>query len=58
MINSRNRYVITYNGEIYNFRELRSNLSKLGYLFRSDTDSEVLLEAFNEWGINILNKLN
>src|SRR5690242_17139685 len=41
---------ITYNGEIYNFREIRSDLSKLGWTFRSQTDTEVVLSAFCQWG--------
>lgn len=52
------RYIITYNGEIYNFRELKTELSALGYLFHSTGDSEVLLSAFSEWGIDALLRLN
>jgi asparagine synthase (glutamine-hydrolysing) len=52
------RYLLTYNGEIYNFRELRLQLSALGHQFRSQGDSEVLLEAFAEWGTDVLPKLN
>jgi len=43
------RWLITYNGEIYNYRELRSELSTKGYAFRSRTDTEVLLYAIAEW---------
>lgn len=52
------RYVITYNGEIYNFHELKADLSARGHLFHSSGDSEVLLTAFAEWGLDALRKLN
>ncbi len=45
------RYVIAYNGEAYNYRSLRRELSRLGAGFRSDCDTEVILAAFEEWGI-------
>ena len=52
------RYVLTYNGEIYNFQELKADLSARGHLFHSSGDSEVLLTAFLEWGLSALCKLN
>jgi asparagine synthase (glutamine-hydrolysing) len=52
------RYVITYNGEIYNFRELKAQLSARGHRFHSSGDSEVLLTAFAEWGLGALERLN
>ena len=52
------RYVLIYNGEIYNFQELRLELEALGHQFRSRTDSEVLLEGFAEWGLGVLDRLN
>ena len=44
------RYIITFNGEIFNYLELRAELSSMGYEFRSQTDTEVLLNAYKYWG--------
>jgi asparagine synthase (glutamine-hydrolysing) len=52
------RYWITYNGEIYNYLELRSELEKLGFNFISKTDTEVILAAYVEWGLECLNHFN
>ena len=52
------RFIITYNGEVYNFKELRMQLEVLGYQFHSNTDTEVVLYAYAEWGHKSLNKLN
>ena len=53
------RYVLVYNGELYNFRPLRQTLQSLGHGFRSDSDTEVLLEAIAQWGITeALQRLN
>lgn len=49
---------ITYNGEIYNFQEVRRELEGLGYGFRSNTDTEVIANAYVEWGIECLQRLN
>jgi asparagine synthase (glutamine-hydrolysing) len=52
------RYSVTFNGEIYNYRELRRDLTARGHVFRTDTDTEVLLAAFAEWGVDCLTRLN
>lgn len=58
MISSDHRYVLSYNGEVYNFRELRAELEARGYWFRSKTDSEVVLNALAEWGLAALGRFN
>ena len=58
MISPDHRYVLSYNGEIYNFKELRIELEAAGYWFRSQTDSEVVLHAFAEWGPECVNRFN
>jgi asparagine synthase (glutamine-hydrolysing) len=50
------RLHITYNGEIYNFREIRLELMKLGYEFKSDSDTEVILASYLEWGTSCVRK--
>lgn len=52
------RYWICYNGEIYNFIELRNELVALGHAFRSQSDTEVLLAAYHTWGVDCLHRLN
>ena len=49
---------ISYNGEIYNFKDLRSELKKLGHVFNSNTDTEVIIYAYIEWGIDCIKKFN
>src|SRR5688500_6068803 len=58
MLSHNGRYVLTYNGEIYNYRELREQLRSLGHQFRTGTDAEVLLAAITEWGWNAMDHLN
>jgi asparagine synthase (glutamine-hydrolysing) len=48
--------VIVYNGEIYNYKEIRMHLKLLGHSFISKTDTEIILHAFYEWGINCVTK--
>jgi len=52
------RYAISYNGEIYNFQELRTELETLGHRFHSKSDTEVALAAYAEWGLKALDKFN
>ncbi len=52
------RYVITFNGEIYNFLEIRNELIALKYRFQSESDTEVILAAYQEWGAACLSKFN
>lgn len=49
---------LTYNGEIYNYIELREELKELGYIFETDGDTEVFLKAYHCWGVESFNKFN
>lgn len=57
MVSSDGRLVITFNGEIYNYRELRAGLEKKGYHFRSSSDTEVLLQLYADKGAEMLHDL-
>lgn len=54
----KGRYSITYNGEIYNYIELRQELHEKGYEFKTSTDTEVIMAAYDAWGTDCLNKFN
>lgn len=58
MMSHDNRFVLSYNGEVYNYQELRTELEHYGYRFSSGTDSEVVLAAFSHWGYKAFNRFN
>jgi len=58
MTYANGHYQIIFNGEIYNFLEIRSELEKLGHYFKSESDTEVILAAFTQWGEACLHKFN
>ena len=57
MSNETESIWLTYNGEIYNFRELRSLLEEKGHRFKSHTDSEVIVHGYEEWGLDVIRRL-
>lgn len=58
MSSADGRLWITYNGEIYNYKELKVQLQALGYVFKTRTDTEVILASYQEWGPNCFKKFN
>jgi len=58
MVSERNGLVITHNGEVYNYLELRKELEAHGHRFRSTSDTEVILASYQEWGDECLSRLN
>ncbi len=58
MSDDAERYWVVFNGEIYNFRELRQELETSGHTFRSNTDTEVILRGYMEWGRDVARRLN
>ena len=57
MYNENKKIVITFNGEIYNHKELRKELKEKGHIFANNSDTEVLIHAYEEYGEDMLNKL-
>ena len=57
MLDPEGTVAIVYNGEVYNFREVRQELKAAGFAFRSDTDTEVILNAYLAWGIDCADRL-
>ncbi len=58
LCNEEGNIWIIYNGEIYNFKEIRFFLEKLGHVFKSNTDTEVIIHAYEEYGTNCVNLFN
>ncbi|ODS40491.1 asparagine synthase (glutamine-hydrolyzing) [Candidatus Altiarchaeales archaeon WOR_SM1_SCG] len=58
MSDETKNYWIVYNGEVYNYKEIREELESIGYIFTSTSDTEVILNSFIEWGPDCLNKFN
>jgi asparagine synthase (glutamine-hydrolysing) len=58
MVSADRELAITYNGEIYNFREVRAELERLGHAFVTQSDTEVILAAWRQWGPSCLSRLN
>ncbi|WP_299289336.1 asparagine synthase (glutamine-hydrolyzing) [uncultured Mucilaginibacter sp.] len=58
MTDATENYTITFNGEIYNYRELKIELQSLGYQFKTQSDTEVILAAYEVWGTNAFHRFN
>lgn len=58
LYNEDDSVCVTYNGEIFNFPEIKQSLEKAGHIFTSHTDSEVLVHGYEQWGTNMLERLN
>ena len=58
MLDSSGRFAIVFNGEIYNYLEVRAELARLGASFLTSSDTEVILEAYKRWGVDCLSRLN
>src|SRR5438552_14180362 len=58
MFDAQQTVCITFNGEIYNYKELRQELKKYGHCFRTNSDTEVIIHGYKEWGTDVFNHLN
>ena len=57
MKDEKNKNIIIFNGEIYNFKELKSELRSFGHKFDTEGDTEVILKSYTQWGVECLKKL-
>lgn len=58
MLDHNLKISLIFNGEIYNFKELRRQLNELGYVFKSDCDTEIIIASYREWGQDCVSKFN
>lgn len=58
MLDENKRYVLFFNGEIYNYEDIRVELKSAGYLFKTTSDTEVVLKSFMEWGVDCVSKFS
>ena len=58
MVDAEQTVCVIFNGEIYNYKELRQELNKYGHCFRTNSDTEVIIHGYKEWGTDVLNHLN
>lgn len=58
MLDNKRNYLICFNGELYNYLELKNELSLLGVKFSTNSDTEVMLEGYKKYGSKFLNKVN
>ena len=58
MFSHDGKFAIIFNGEIYNYLELREELKSLGHMFKTQSDTEVIIEAYRQWGVDCQKKLN
>lgn len=52
------QFIIVYNGEVYNFSQLKQELEQIGHTFKTHSDTEVIIEGFSAWGVRLFEKLN
>ena len=58
MFDAERSVCVIFNGEIYNYKELRVELESCGHRFRTNCDTEVIVHGYKEWGTDVLNQLN